>query len=197
MSNKNYKELAHNKLQEFAVAENHSLGEAIRRLEAKKFKPDEAEYLARNQREWRRSAPNYELPIDDDTAFLFEIVGHNVVDDPNGVVASAFSRAGLDPRNPSHWYQIVEAFATILLERKKQAKKISRKYLDKLKATAEEIRRKDPKIRKAKLLELIKSTSPEKYPAEDRLGDLLLMAGFRYFKQPTKHKPIVRKKARN
>lgn len=171
MSNKDYKGLATSALDAMSKEQDFRNKEKISAFEEKGWSADEAAMIVHLQGEWRRSAQNYELPPDDDTAWHFEVIGSEVVENTESTVAIAFALAGLNPRNPSHWYDLLSAFTDLHLKRKPKKKKRTKPFLDELKDDAERIAAESPEKTRSDVIDELR----EKHPmiAASTLGGLL------------------------
>lgn len=176
--------------------------------ESKRYKPLLAADLQKAKKEqlkptdpaqWRRSEYSYSSPegakFYHDVGEWFEVVSNIVVVADDRVegkrlhgaaaVRRAFAEAGLDPRNPNHWLQLVQIFADAHYLRRPTDKRKTRSKLDEIKAHAESIRKKKRGISKTHLIDEMKRSS-KKYPSESTLEKLLHKAGVRWYTQPAK-----------
>ena len=158
MTSKDYKALAEASIEEINQERERQAKEKAAKFEDEGWTAEEATLIVHMQGEWRRSAYNYELPPDDDTAYRFEVMSSEVVENTESTVSAAFALSGLDTRNPNHWYDLLAVFTDLHLKRKPKTKKRTKPFLDELKADAEEIAEQNPHMTRSDVIEELKST---------------------------------------
>lgn len=164
---------------------------------------------------WRRSEYGYASPSGPtfyaEMGEWFEIVSNSVIkaDDRiagknlhgSATIRRAFADAGLDPRNPSHWYDLLQIFTDAHYLRRPIPKRLTLSKLEAIREHAECIREIEPSISKANLIRAMKDPSKKfskcpsnKYPSGSTLAKLLHKAGVRWYTQPTKKRPLKKSK---
>ncbi len=166
----------------------------LSRAKREQIKPADPDHWRRGQ---LRDHPSKTKMSVEEVGELFEVVSEIVVNAAGPIkgkrlhgasaVRTAFAEAGLDPRNPNHWYQLLQIFADAHYLRRPTDKTKKRSMLDEIKEHAESIRKKDPKISKTHLIDRMKESS-NKYPSEATLAKLLQKAGVCWYKQSAKQK---------
>jgi hypothetical protein len=128
MTSKDYKARADASIDEINQERERQAREKSIKFQDAGWTAEEAALIVHMQGEWRRSAYNYELPPDDDTAYRFEVMSSEVVENTESTVSAAFALSGLDPRNPGHWHDLLAVFTDLHLKRKPKKKKRATKH---------------------------------------------------------------------